>query len=89
MSSLVRAHLDGVVTVAPEEVAEAVQELALTAKVVAEGAGAAALAALRAGRVGDDRAVCVVSGGNLNASALASTLRTDGTSRPPTSAKAV
>jgi threonine dehydratase len=78
MWDLVHIHLDGVVTVEPEEAAEAVRELALTAKVVAEGAGAAAVAALRTGKAGDGKVACVVSGGNLDASLLASTLSDGG-----------
>jgi threonine dehydratase len=53
------------------EVAEAVRLLASRAHVVAEGAGALALAAaLRR----DDRCICIVSGGNIDATVLAQLL---------------
>ena len=41
------------------------------AKVVAEGAGALATAAALAGRAGSGRVVCIISGGNIDAPALA------------------
>jgi threonine dehydratase len=41
---------------------------------VAEGAGALALAAALAGRAGTGRVVCIVSGGNIDAPALAEIL---------------
>ena len=48
----------------------AVRLLAERTRVVAEGAGALALAAALAGRAGDGRVVCVVSGGNIDLSTL-------------------
>ena len=63
-----RELVDEAVAVPLEEVEEAVRILAAQAKVVAEGAGALALAAaLRR----DDRCVCIVSGGNIDAAVLA------------------
>jgi threonine dehydratase len=63
-----RELVDEAVAVPLDEVAEAVRLLATRAHVVAEGAGALALAAaLRR----DDRCVCVVSGGNIDAAVLA------------------
>lgn len=63
-----RELVDEAVAVPLEEVEEAVRVLAAQAKVVAEGAGALALAAaLRR----DDRCVCIVSGGNIDAAVLA------------------
>jgi threonine dehydratase len=63
-----RELVDEAVAVPLGEVAEAVRLLASRAHVVAEGAGALALAAaLRR----DDRCVCIVSGGNVDASVLA------------------
>jgi threonine dehydratase len=58
-----------------DAVAEAVRILAGRAHVVAEGAGALALAAALAGHGGTGRVVCVVSGGNIDAELLASILR--------------
>jgi threonine dehydratase len=58
-----RELVDEAVAVPLEEVEEAVRLLASRAHVVAEGAGALALAAaLRR----DDRCVCIVSGGNID-----------------------
>jgi threonine dehydratase len=63
-----RELVDEAVAVPLEEVADAVRLLASRAHVVAEGAGALALAAaLRR----DDRCVCVVSGGNIDPDVLA------------------
>jgi threonine dehydratase len=60
--------VDEAVAVPLEDAAEAVRLLAARAKVVAEGAGALALAvALRR----DDRCVCIVSGGNIDAGVYA------------------
>jgi threonine dehydratase len=41
--------------------------------VIAEGAGALALAAALSGRAGSGQVVCIVSGGNINLSTLAET----------------
>ena len=57
-----------------EEVAEAVRVLATRGHVVAEGAGALALAAALAGHAGSGRVVCIVSGGNIDADRLATIL---------------
>jgi threonine dehydratase len=63
-----RELVDEAVAVPLPEVEEAVRLLASRAHVVAEGAGALALAAaLRR----DDRCVCIVSGGNIDAGVLA------------------
>jgi threonine dehydratase len=63
-----RELVDEAVAVPLAEVEEAVRLLATRAHVVAEGAGALALAAaLRR----DDRCVCIVSGGNIDAAVLA------------------
>ena len=63
-----RGLVDEAVAVPLEDAAEAVRLLASRAHVVAEGAGALALAAaLRR----DDRCVCIVSGGNIDPDVLA------------------
>jgi threonine dehydratase len=62
-----RGLVDEAVAVPLDEVAEAVRLLASRARVVAEGAGALALAAAR-DRVGTT--VCIVSGGNIDAAVL-------------------
>ena len=62
-----RGLVDEAVAVPLEDAAEAVRLLASRAHVVAEGAGALALAAaLRR----DDRCVCIVSGGNIDPDVL-------------------
>jgi len=63
----VQGLVDEAVAVSLEDAAEAVRLLAARAHVVAEGAGALALAAaLRR----DDRCVCIVSGGNIDPDVL-------------------
>ena len=66
-----RELVDEAVAVSLEETAEAVRLLATRAHVVAEGAGALALAAALKR---DDRCVCIVSGGNIDAAVLAGIL---------------
>ena len=75
MWPLVEQLLDGTVVVTVAEIAEAVRLLADRANVVAEGAGAAAVAAALSGRVAEQRIVCIVSGGNINIDVLATILR--------------
>jgi threonine dehydratase len=58
-----------------DDVATAVRLLAERARVVAEGAGALALAAALAGHGGEGRVVCIVSGGNIDSERLATILR--------------
>jgi threonine dehydratase len=72
MWPLVREALDGAFAVSLDETAAAVRRLAERARVVAEGAGALALAA--AGRVEGSAVVCIVSGGNIDASRLVTIL---------------
>jgi threonine dehydratase len=57
-----------------DDTARAVALLATRAHVVAEGAGALALAAALAGHGGRGRVVCIVSGGNIDPDALATIL---------------
>src|SRR5436305_164934 len=67
-TAILREKLDEIVTVSDEEISEAMVLLAERAKLVVEGAGAAALAALVAGRVGggSGTAVALLSGGNID-----------------------
>ncbi|HTS74011.1 MAG TPA: threonine/serine dehydratase [Gaiellaceae bacterium] len=69
-----REALDGAFAVSLDETAAAVRLLAERAHVVAEGAGALALAAALAGGGGDGTLVCIVSGGNIDAAKLAAIL---------------
>jgi threonine dehydratase len=73
MWPLVRRLLDGALVTNVEQIAAAVRFLAERSRVVAEGAGAAPLAAAIAHRV-TGRAVCVVSGGNIDGPVLAAIL---------------
>ena len=70
----VQEVVDEALVVTLQETAEAVRLLAERARVVAEGAGALALAAALAGRAGPGRVVCVVSGGNIDSDKLAAIL---------------
>ena len=74
MWSLARGVLDGAFSVPIEDTAAAVRMLVERARVVAEGAGALALAAALAGRGGSGHVVCVVSGGNIDTPKLAKIL---------------
>jgi threonine dehydratase len=56
------------------EVAEAIRVVAVRNRVIAEGAGAASVAAAMAGKAGSGKVVCVVSGGNIDAGKLAKIL---------------
>jgi threonine dehydratase len=71
---LVQAWVDEIVTVADEDVAEAMVVLLERAKLVVEGAGAVGIAALLTGAVvpaSDGPTVVVLSGGNVDAGVLA------------------
>jgi threonine dehydratase len=75
---LVERYLDDVVTVSDDQAAEAMVLLLERSKVVVEGAGAVAVAALMAGKVKPpaDGSVCaVLSGGNVDASLLVECIR--------------
>ncbi len=70
-SAILAEKLDAIVTVTEEEIAHAIVLLLERAKLVVEGAGAASLAALLAGKVeGTGRAAALLSGGNVDASLL-------------------
>jgi threonine dehydratase len=75
---LLEAHLDALVSVTDDEVAEAMVLLLERSKLVVEGAGAASVAALLAGKVERPPAgeVCaVLSGGNVDATRLTECIR--------------
>lgn len=67
--AVVARYVDDVVLVTDAEIAASMRDLLLSAKLLAEGGGAAATAALLAGRlpIGGKRVVSVVSGGNVDA----------------------
>ena len=56
------------------QIADAVRYLALRHHVIAEAAGAASLAAAMAGQAGKGNIVCIISGGNMDATRLAAIL---------------
>jgi threonine dehydratase len=66
--------VDVALAVPIEEVAAAVRLLAERVHVIAEGAGALALAAALSGQAGDGKVVCIVSGGNIDFATLAEIL---------------
>jgi threonine dehydratase len=75
-SRILDDHLESIVTVTDEEISEAIVLLMERAKLVVEGAGAAAVAALVAGRVpGDGPAVAILSGGNIDPTLLIQVMR--------------
>ena len=69
-----RPLLAGAYAVSLDETAAAVRLLAERARIVAEGAGALSVAAALSGRVEGRKLVCIVSGGNIDASRLAAIL---------------
>jgi len=70
----VEGLIDGAWAAPLADVAAAVRLLAERARVVAEGAGALAVAAALAGQAGDGRVVAVVSGGNIDFAVLSEIL---------------
>jgi threonine dehydratase len=75
-SAILGEVLDDVVTVSDEEISEAIVLLAERMKLVVEGAGAAGLAALLAGRVGGSGpVVSILSGGNIDPTLLIGVMR--------------
>ncbi len=75
MFALARQLLDGSLVVELEEVVGAVRLLAERNRVVAEGAGAASVAAAWRGKAGSGKVVCIVSGGNIDPAKLAAILQ--------------
>ena len=75
MWPLVRSLLDGALVVSLRETADAIRLLVERNRVVAEGAGAAPVAAALSGKAGRGKLVCVVSGGNIDSEKLATILR--------------
>jgi threonine dehydratase len=75
-SALLADLLETVVTVTDEEISEAIVLLMERAKLVVEGAGAAAVAALLANRIpGTGPAVAILSGGNIDPTLLIQVMR--------------
>jgi threonine dehydratase len=66
-----REALDGAFVASLAETADSVRLLAERVRVVAEGAGALALAVALSGRAGGGTIACIVSGGNIDSAVLA------------------
>ncbi len=75
MWPLAQELLEGSVTTSLDEIASAIRALAERNRVIAEGAGALAVAAALSGRAGAGKIVCVVSGGNIDFEVLVKILR--------------
>lgn len=75
----IQATLDDAAVANESEIKDAIRLLAARANVIAEGAGAAPVAAVMNGSVTGARIVCVISGGNLDARTLAAILRQEPT----------
>jgi len=75
MWPLAKALIAGSLVSSLDEIAAALRLLVTRARIVAEGAGASSVAAALSGRAGGGKVVCVVSGGNIDLSVLATILR--------------
>jgi threonine dehydratase len=75
MWPLVAALIDDALAVSLDETAEAIRILARRLRVIAEGAGALALAAAARGDLGAGKVVAIVSGGNIDLDTLAEILK--------------
>jgi len=74
MLARARSVLDGVLVATVDEVGAALRLLAERNRVIAEGAGACALACALTGAAGRGRIACIVSGGNIDATKLGAIL---------------
>ncbi len=74
MWPLVRHLLAGSIVVSLEQIATAIRLIAERSRTVAEGAGAATVAAALTGQAGSGKIVCVISGGNLGRQRLTTLL---------------
>ena len=70
MFELARELLAGSIVVSLDAVADAIRLLVERTRVVAEGAGAASVAAALSGQAGPGKVACIVSGGNLDSDKL-------------------
>lgn len=70
--ALCQQYVDEIVTVTDDEVASAILSLIERQKMIAEGAGAVSVAAVRSGKipVAGKNTVCVISGGNIDVTIL-------------------
>lgn len=77
MWDMVRPLIQGSIVCSLSEIASAVRLLVERNRVVAEGAGAASVAAALTGKAGTRKVVCVVSGGNIDTAKLSEILSRD------------
>jgi threonine dehydratase len=77
MWPLVRSVVRDSIVVSLEQVVDAIRILVDRHHVIAEGAGAAALAAALTGHAGDGKIVCIISGGNIDFDVLSELLLDD------------
>ena len=70
--SMVEQYVDGIVTVSEDEIAAAILAMIEKQKLIAEGAGAVSVAAAMFGKlpIAGKKAVCLISGGNIDANIL-------------------
>ncbi|MGM9680898.1 MAG: threonine ammonia-lyase [Eubacteriales bacterium] len=70
-------YLDGIVTVSEDEISSAILALIEKHKMIAEGAGAAPVAAVMFGKipVAGKKVVCVISGGNIDVTILSRVIK--------------
>ncbi len=75
-SAILHDRLDEIVTVTDEQISHAIVLLLERTKLLVEGAGAASVAALLAGKIpGDDEACAILSGGNIDPTLLIQVMR--------------
>ena len=74
MLDMAQELLDGSLTAGLDEIAATLRLMAERNRVVAEGAGAVALAVALSGKAGSGRIACIVSGGNIDLAKLAGIL---------------
>ena len=75
-TAILHEHLDDVVTVSDEQISRTIVLLLERTKLVVEGAGAASVAAVLAGKVpGKDEVCAILSGGNIDATLLIQVMR--------------
>src|SRR5258708_13463951 len=77
MFDLARQLLDGCLLALVAEIAPAIKLMAERNHLIVEGAGATALACVLAGKAGAGKAVCVVSGGNIDMPKFIEILRSE------------
>ena len=73
----IKKYVDDIVTVSDDEICSAILKLIETQKMIAEGAGAAPLAAVMFNKlpVKGKKAVCIVSGGNIDVTILSRVIK--------------